>query len=1549
MGGHAQDFPSMGIDRVVEITSLETTSIDMFNASIETSLAALTKHTPFTHWGRPELGDFALLLDVLTAKKTASEFNFEIPRLHPTPGTPFHKDYTEAVDTLNTFAATRTFIDVCAAQSIGALTEVSITGTQGLRGYDTERTDHDLTLIIRASDELKNTLKTLFDTADQLGGALYGDGTVQPVQLLKRYGLTPPTNQVESRVCIDALQAAQEAVLRIITRETVDIGKNIDDALVIDTLKHFMPGSAVPWVDQLGGTFLRSSLIADIRAYPMTTFAKIVESEEGQRLANSLLVALGWYGAHAHQKTSPAIVAKLVRHALAQALDPASNLLDYDFEHPDNAGKSYSALRDDIEKHYQQRGIAAYDKTAVLVSFLLRAHYPVDFQIEGSPPELGYRWSSAWVHFQHGINLAQAIEPGLALTMNYQQLSTYASTLLGTATPEQELLISATLTPPVLQWASAHTVIQPTEDGGYSTEQRNTAMAQFTDHEETLDNAIQQLKQPVPRRLDMARKTLAEWSLPPETEFISFPETDLDMTLQANRRRYSVNYRNFYPNGIASYSALDLLASGRLKGDNPAWTPPYLYEQGAFYPQFLKYKGLPDIPNRFEADFGSWLKSTKAAYEHIIVALVSDLPRQERDAIEKGHVQLYGLRKPTANIALDDDDRNFQPLMARYGFIIHATHEGREHVYEVLPYAGFIRRRDDLTLAPISNAIKLRNSAFMRRGTLLPFDLNAHASGAAPLLNTTSTAVVHFIQGYLPAHHTTARAETWRPLRVAQIGRDVAQGYLFESESKLREAARGVTLFDGSVDAVAFLKNYVIPVWGPLEDLVSGIKSGNLRTIIMATIGLAFDVLSLIAPLAKMGSLTFRFVRNTATFGLRASLPRLAPLAGNYLVTAVTAINPLDGVFTLFKSGARSILKLNHAGARLLRVGIKQLRTRLTKLRHRNKGLCLVTDEQRAAWTISDNLYRVRKVNQHQHVLTYHDPSSSGKGSTPYLVDPMTRQPYGAPLMRINNQGSLSRHAPADIALNNQNGGWTLLDMTPTLTKHWTRWGDDFFLEAGGITYTKITRENRTSVLKRTRTLKKADELDPLLNAPCRLKRSPDDLIKCAANRFSNAGHSNVDAAKTQGVDAAPWFTDRRVTAADTGTLVHQRSIHEVKSGRLIKKPGTALLLPKAYKQKITANVTGGNDIFKQIEIKDGLVEGIKDARTISAVVAKRKVGGAKVIVTQADEGMYYWGHFFDDRPLTLTKINVNVNNVGPTTALKDEHYLIYIYNGSYDANRYIKELGPTVIAADLQAIKRDIVAGKETYISTFVGGPFDMGTTPEQAALFCKYTQNRAVVAARVNRPSWASLDLNTPLTAREGIAIELNRLHVSETIFTADNITKRATTQRLTPENKNFAYVKIKSKDSDSQPTKVYYSLSGLKKPHLDFPLTKQTDKGDGSTLKNWNITQDGIAVSPDKTYYINAQRTKNPVGTHKADPHEALFLPDLTANASGNHRMMDSEHMILNALNADKIDFTKVKSIEVFSTYPTCQSCTAGLMALKSKVPDGEFTVFEGGRLP
>ena len=443
-------------------------------------------------------------------------------------------------------------------------------------------------------------------------------------------------------------------------------------------------------------------------------------------------------------------------------------------------------------------------------------------------------------------------------------------------------------------------------------------------------------------------------------------------------------------------------------------------------------------------------------------------------------------------------------------------------------------------------------------------------------------------------------------------------------------------------------------------------------------------------------------------------------------------------------------------------------------------------------------------------------------------------------------------------------------------------------------------------------------------------------------------GHSNATAARTTGVDTAPWFTDISVTAAtDTGRVVHGRQIYEIKNNRLMAKLDTSLIQPKDYKKTITVNIIVGNDIFKQINIADGIVDGIKDTRIVSAVVAKRKINGSKVIVTQADEGIYYFGNFFDDRPLQLNRIQVNTKNVTDKTNLSEEHYLVYIYNGSYDANRYIKTLGPEVIEADLKAIKRDLIAGKETHVNKFIGGPFDMGTTPEQGALFCKYTQDRAVITARLNRPSWSVVDLQTPINKRENIAAELNTLYLSPTRFTPENITKLSTTQLLTPEKKNFAYVKITAHDPN-MPTKVYYSLSGIKKTHLDLPLTKQIDKGTRFKLDGWKMEADGIPVSPGKTRYINAQRTKNKIGIGSVDPHEALFLPDLTSGFSSNHRMMDSEHMILNRINADKIDFTKVQSIEVYSTFPTCQSCTAGLMGLKLKVPNGEFTVFEGGKL-
>lgn len=1508
------------------------------------NLTTLNIDHTFAHWGRPEFDDLAIMSTLVEQKRMDSTSTFERTLIELAHGTPLHKKYSVAVDALRALRDSVTFQTLCTLLAIGPWADLVMSSNRDLEGYDLDGKHHDLSTLVTESPELNVHLSALYTAVTDLGAEVRSAGTIRSTEMLCHYRLTPPTHPTSCLECIEVLKTAQEVLLRRIEHDAVDINDMLDSTdfpLVRDVVNRFMTENSSMLVDQFGGDLLKGLSTAEIRTYPMTTLAQVVESPAAQELGKRLLRELHWYGGADDQRTSPVVLAKLIIKALALTLDPHANVLGYNFEDPEHCGKSYGRVRAEIERHFQNAEIVFSDNAAALTSFILRSHYPADFKIEDVPPTLAYRRSSGWVHFQHGINLVEALEPDTSSRMSYQQLSNYPLTLIRNATPEQELLISTTLTLPAVQWATSLKLIQPNADGTYTSEQTQRAFSAFTEHENALANAIHQLQQPVPDRLKMTREALAERNIAPDTLFIKRPP-DIDMSILSNRREYADRsaFTGFKPLG---HSVFDLLASGQLKGDKPEWAPPYVFWEGDYYPPFMPYKGFPDLASTFEANFNAWLATTKSAFETIIVSLISDLPRKEREAVEQGQVRVYALSKPYNGA----DGELIRPPIARYGFILHTTHgdafeEQHEYYHELLPYAGFIRRRDDLALPESVSAIRNRNTTFRRRGTLLPFDFAAYATGSRPLLDANSSVVFHAIRDFSEPVTTSDEPETWRSRRASQVGHYLAHNFLFENEGNLRVAARGTTKFDKPDAVVGFLKDYVIPFWGPVEDLIAGLGAGKRFNVAFAIVGLVADTISTLIPLAKIGSLTFRFVRGTATFGMKASLPRLAPLARGYLATANEILNPLDGVLDLAKSGGKTILRLNHEGMVKIRKGLEQLGTLSKADAGAPKGVLLSNDYNTTAAIPG---YRASLVDGQPNVIIFEQQRFSGREPRRYLVDPHTRQPYGGLLARIDDQGHLTRHTPAEIDLEYAEGAWVLLDSTPDLSKTWIRWGDDLFLEAGGVTYKRQVIGN-ASVLKRTTDLRNADELENLIHVPCRKTRAPDDLKTCSANSVINEGHSNITVAHTTGVDAVSWFTDRRITAADgSNTFAHNRTIYDVDDSGFNKRPGAEKLTPQDYKNTLTVEVVGGNDLFKKVEIKGGIVNNINDTREVSGVVARRKVGGAKTIVVQADDDIYYSGHFFEGRSLSLKKIQVNVETFAPNKPLKDEHYLVYIYEGSYDANRYIKDLNPQVIKADLDNITRDIVAGKEVYISKYINGPFDMGTTPAQAALFCKYTRTQAIIAPRVNRPSWHAITQNTPVTDRTAIASELSRIHGPRNLFTTDNITQRATTQRMAPGTKNMAYLKVTFKDPSRHPTTVYYGLSGLRKPEFDLPLSRYAQGGDPTGRESWSILN-GVAIAPDKTRYINAQRKTLAAGKNKPDPDEVLFLPDLATNLSGNHRMLDTEHMLLTRLNKDKIDYTTVESIEVFSTKPTCASCTQGIMALKSKLPDGKFAVFEGG---
>ena len=107
--------------------------------------------------------------------------------------------------------------------------------------------------------------------------------------------------------------------------------------------------------------------------------------------------------------------------------------------------------------------------------------------------------SSVWVSYQHGINLAEAREPGSSKSMSPQDLIALPSQLREEAvTEEQERLITTAMVGPVVEWAVANNVLAKREN--YSNAEIQQAFLALENiHDETA-TAVASLTRHVPMR-----------------------------------------------------------------------------------------------------------------------------------------------------------------------------------------------------------------------------------------------------------------------------------------------------------------------------------------------------------------------------------------------------------------------------------------------------------------------------------------------------------------------------------------------------------------------------------------------------------------------------------------------------------------------------------------------------------------------------------------------------------------------------------------------------------------------------------------------------------------------------------------------------------------------------------------------------------------------------------------------------------------------------------------------------------------------------------------
>jgi hypothetical protein len=1287
-------------------------------------------------------------------------------------------------------------------------------------------------------------------------------------------------------------------------------------------------GGAFPSLLESLGEGLLERMPTDFRqGYPLLASLAILEAEPAQALALDLLTALDWYGQYPEQSAAAPVTCQLLLKTLALDLDPEANLRRFDFSLAPLRGLSFTAIRRAVDDHVRDARPRDAAQARPLIACLLSAHLPVEFQVPDVPGELAWRRSNSWVHFSQGVSLAEAIEPGSAVRLGFVALCGYASALQRQPGAELPLLLASSLAQAIGQWGIGNGLTSATTLMALDDADIQRLFAVFIEEEQQLASASEQLAQRPPERLAMAREALAERGVDPAERF------------------YEVNgypiwegfWRLQLPAGNARFTtALSAVAAGRAGGLQPAWTPAYRQgHDGAYYPPLMA--PFEDIDSLFETRFGTWRQASQAAAATVIEALLHDLPTEQRQPLEHGAVSLLLLRRfevsawelafALGGLLYRELVDRAAPLQGHCAFMLRATYQGRDFFYEVFPYLGLIRLRDEITELPLYDPqARVDRNARWR----LPLDAEAYFAPAAPRAVESGTVMLEQLGApFDAARKPFSELARW-------LARRAAREILFLHAERLRWQCRGQTSFDQPSPWV-FAAQLLVPFWKPLQDWREGIARGDRSSLRWAALGLVADAAALLQPAVKLIGLGARAAGVGMRLGLHASLPSLRLLANQSLLSVAETFNPA-GLVLVLVAAPRWVGQQARRLARALRQARRRppVKPRSAQPLHRLPGEAFVRGSPQQ---------RVKRLEDGQAAIVQRAPTDPGQPASHFLLDSYSGQPAGRALARIDDKGRLSRRHLGDqpMAFDSASGHWLLADTTPGLTKHWTTWGDELYLQAGGVTYRCSLLPDGGAVLRRVHSSHLQRRLGRLANSHCRQRRGLD-LVACAGG-VRNLDHTGAPAPRAQGVDAVNWFGDRSITPARDGRLVHNQYLCTVVGGDLVFNHP---LSRSSYRREVTAKVIGGNDRFKQIQIDGGLVEGVADSRRISAVVATRKNGQGAVLITRGDDRAYYRGEWRPEQAeLTLTRIRADPpSDLSARTTLGEDDALQYIYIGSQDANRLLATTSHSEVRRNLRNIGRQLGAAERQWMNAFIGGPFELGTLPEEAALFCRFTQRRLVLAARSAGAPWASITADTPHALRSRVAADLNALHGGQGGFSADNLPLPATTRRMASGGKNLAYARVRFKDPE-QPERVYYSLSGLRRAELDLPLTRQVLSGALDEWPGWRLDA-GQAVAADGTRYINAQFRPGRHGNPPAD--ELLYLPDLASlrsldGPSTQRRMLDSERMLLASLRRDLGDFSTVDEVLVFSMKPTCQSCTMGLAGLRNKLASGKFQVLEG----
>lgn len=634
-----------------------------------------------------------------------------------------------------------------------------------------------------------------------------------------------------------------------------------------------------------------------------------------------------------HQLVATAIKLSLGVEASCRPGDVAG----YEIYQATNAGRSMQAVRADIDAHLINKGVSA--ASVPLVAHLLLAQAAPEMLIKAdtsvpaeAPKVLAQRpedikiGSAAWMELCLGCAIADSLSgAGTSRMMDSNELM--ALTRLKSQDATQDKLFRSLRMKPLLHWAVMEGIVPRALDGKYSTQASKTAADAFCAEQAEIRQAFAKLMVEPPTLTSLLIKELA----------LLFPEMTENEIRDFKLPRVYQSSQHHLPQQVPLTELLLeqqnepslLVAVNNYMNDLRMGTSTFRFPHARISEKDFKerLKGLRKISTLVAPAIDSYVADVRAALAVTLKLMISQLPAEDRIALENGKVEFFQLRKETGDSVEIDSLPNsaVSKSTGTYGVLMRYETPGVEPgyaYYEVFPRSMSMIKRTDLpkklTLGGTTETIASPASTLLsktkryRRGHPENFDFDAYSSGSEPRTGIKSNVIIERAAPSLASKAVLGEedsgepaARTFKSKKVADIVERLLNSGFDDRRVELTSHANRMAEYQvrrawpfGAEDALSpsnlRMVLSLIPFIGAIADITDG-------DFMAGTKGLLIDF----ASFAVTGGLG---AANKFYKGFKVVVPFGGGAFSAKGLQGTPALlrglfNPLDGVVDVFKSG----------------------------------------------------------------------------------------------------------------------------------------------------------------------------------------------------------------------------------------------------------------------------------------------------------------------------------------------------------------------------------------------------------------------------------------------------------------------------------------------------------------------------------------------------------------------------------------------------------------------------------------------------------------------